>query len=125
MFLGYQNGKIAFLAETREELESLPCVTLDRIEEAPFAETFNGVVYTDKKELFQVKTKAVEETRASLYAKEVDTITAHIQRLKDEEQTEEIKAEIETLIAERAAKVAEIKERLPYPVEETAEAGVQ
>lgn len=33
MFIGYQNDKIAFVAETREELENMPCVTLDRIEE--------------------------------------------------------------------------------------------
>ena len=33
MFLGYQNDKIAFIAETREELENMPCVTLDKIEE--------------------------------------------------------------------------------------------
>ena len=33
MFLGYQNDKIVFVAETKEELENLPCVTLDKIEE--------------------------------------------------------------------------------------------
>lgn len=33
MYLGYQNDKIAFIAETKEELENLPCVTLDKIEE--------------------------------------------------------------------------------------------
>jgi hypothetical protein len=33
MFLGYQNNKIAFIANTREELENMPCVTLDKIEE--------------------------------------------------------------------------------------------
>lgn len=32
MYLGYQNDKIAFVAETKEELENMPCVTLDRIE---------------------------------------------------------------------------------------------
>jgi hypothetical protein len=33
MFLGYQNDKIAFVADTREELENLPCVVFDKIEE--------------------------------------------------------------------------------------------
>lgn len=33
MFLGYQNNKIAFIAETKEELENIPFVTLDKIEE--------------------------------------------------------------------------------------------
>lgn len=33
MFLGYQNDKIAFIANTKEELENMPCVVLDKIEE--------------------------------------------------------------------------------------------
>lgn len=58
------------------------------------------------------------EKRAIAYRDEVDPITAHISRLRDTEQTEEVVAEIEALIAERDAKVAEIKERYPYPVGE-------
>lgn len=56
--------------------------------------------------------------RAEAYAIAVDPLTAHIQRLRDEEQTKEIKAEIEALLAERKARVAQIKEQNPYPVEE-------
>lgn len=52
--------------------------------------------------------------RELAYTKEVDPITCHINRLKDEEQTEEIISEIEQLIAERTAKVEEIKARYPY-----------
>ena len=52
--------------------------------------------------------------RALAYQQEVDPITSHIQRLRDEEQTEEILAEIEELKVERAQKVQEIKERYPY-----------
>ena len=58
------------------------------------------------------------EKRAAAYQQEVDPITAHIQRLRDMEQTEEIQQEIAELIAERDTKVAEIKERYPYPVGE-------
>lgn len=54
------------------------------------------------------------QSRANAYANEVDCITAHISRLRDEEQTEEVIAEINTLIEERTAKVEEIKERYPY-----------
>lgn len=57
----------------------------------------------------------VSKMREEAYIKEVDPITCHINRLKDEEQTPEIEAEIAELIAERTAKVAEIKERYPYP----------
>lgn len=55
------------------------------------------------------------ENRARAYQAEVDPITAHIQRLRDEEQTEEVIAEINELINERALKVEEIRERYPYP----------
>ena len=58
-----------------------------------------------------------EKRREEAYSKEVDPITCHINRLKDEEQTSEIEAEIEELKQERAEKIEEIKARFPYPVE--------
>ena len=58
-----------------------------------------------------------KEARARAYQAEVDPITSHISRLRDAEQTEEITAEIAELIAERDAKVEEIKERYPYPTD--------
>ena len=51
----------------------------------------------------------------------MDPITAQINRLRDEEQTEDIKAKIFELIEERKAKVEEIKERYPYPDVEVPE----
>ena len=59
--------------------------------------------------------------REQAYKDEVDGITAHISRLRDAEQTEEIIAEITKLVAERDAKVAEIKERYPYPTDPITE----
>lgn len=56
----------------------------------------------------------IRQMREKAYEADVDPITAHIQRLRDMEQTEEVKAEIAELIAERDIKVAEIKERYPY-----------
>ena len=56
----------------------------------------------------------IRQMREKAYEAEVDPITAHIQRLRDMEQTEEVKAEIAELIAERDTKVQEIKERYPY-----------
>jgi len=52
------------------------------------------------------------QARADAYAVEVDPITAHIQRLKDQDPIPE--GEIAELIAERDAKVQEIKDRFPY-----------
>lgn len=56
----------------------------------------------------------IRQMRERAYTQEVDPITAHIQRLRDMEQTEEVKAEIAELVAERDIKVQEIKERYPY-----------
>lgn len=57
----------------------------------------------------------VQEQRKRVYIVEVDPITCNINRLKDEEQTPEIIAEIEILIQERVEKVQEIKDKYPYP----------
>jgi hypothetical protein len=54
----------------------------------------------------------IKALRAEAYAMEVDCITAHIQRLRDENPVPE--DEIAELIAERDAKVKEIQERYPY-----------
>ena len=58
-----------------------------------------------------------QKARQEAYAREVDPITSHIQRLSDEEQTPEVIAEIATLVEERKDKVAEIKARYPYQIE--------
>lgn len=63
----------------------------------------------------------VSETRKQLYTSLVDPITSHISRLKDEEQTEEVIAQIEALKVERSEVVAKIKEENPYPVDEMVE----
>ncbi len=52
------------------------------------------------------------EKRAEAYAREVDPITAHIQRERDEENPDEEK--IAALIKQRAQKVEEIKAAYPY-----------
>ena len=62
-----------------------------------------------------------QKAREEAYKAEVDPITCHIQRLGDEEQTPEVIAEIASLVEERKAKVEEIKQRYPYPVEESKE----
>ena len=49
--------------------------------------------------------------REKAYEAEVDPITAHIQRLRDDDPESE---EIATLLAERTAKREEIKARYPY-----------
>ena len=65
-----------------------------------------------------------QKAREEAYRAEIDPITCHINRLKDEEQTAEVIAEIASLVEERKAKVAEIKARYPYS-EEVIEDGLQ
>ena len=58
-----------------------------------------------------------QKARQDAYRIEVDPITCHINRLKDEEQTPEVIAEIASLVEERKSKVEEIKLRFPYSEE--------
>ena len=51
MFIGYQNDKIAFVAETRDELENMPCVILDRIEETGVEYVSHNGEYKPKAEV--------------------------------------------------------------------------
>ena len=64
------------------------------------------------------KTKEeVQQIRAALYQSEVDPITAHIQRLRDERQTEPTIRQINELLVERENKVIQIRTENPYPEE--------
>ena len=84
----------------------------------------NGLIVEDKggylesvKPVYPDPTKEEQkEKRAQAYLVEVDPITAHIQRKRDEVEPDEEK--IAALIAERAEKVEKIKARYPYPSEE-------
>lgn len=62
----------------------------------------------------------VSEKRRQLYIAEKDPITCQIQALRDEEQTEEIMEQIESLKEERARVVEKIKAENPYPQEAEA-----
>lgn len=63
----------------------------------------------------------IEAIRRRLYIAEVDPLTAHINRLRDEELTSEIASEIAKLVEERKQVVARIKEDNPYPAEPVVE----
>ena len=56
MYLGYQGELIAMAAESKEELEKIPFIKFDRIEEtSENYELFNGRYYPVNKELVAVK----------------------------------------------------------------------
>ena len=81
-------------------------------------ERYNGE-YLLKSDIPAPTKEEQKETRAQAYLIEVDPITAHIQRERDEEIPDEEK--IAALIAECAEKVAEIKARYPYPEDNKTE----
>ena len=61
MFLGYQNGKIALVKETREELENTPCMVFDKIKE-----TQENYFLHNGEYVTEIPTPTIEEQVASL-----------------------------------------------------------
>jgi hypothetical protein len=72
-------------------------------------------------ELNAVRDQRIVTENRGLYAAQVDPITAHINRLRDEELTPEIAAEIAKLVEERKVLVEAIKASNPYPAEPSEE----
>lgn len=112
MFLGKQGEYIASVAESRAELEAVAKIAgfSEIVETNEPVEYIGGKYVMGKDNIIN----AQKDMRALAYQQEVDPITAHISRLKDEEQTKEIIAKIEELKAERTEKRNAIKERFPY-----------
>ena len=115
MFIGYQNDKIAFVAETKEELESMPCVSFVKIEETDKTYFLHNGEYVCEVPYDQ-QVEEMRQARANAYANEVDQLMAEYNRKKTFNLFEE--GEEEALLTEVNAKVEEIKQRYPYPVEE-------
>lgn len=115
MYKAIKDNKIIAISDTDSEFF---CLIKDEVVEdtehtlADY-DQYNGE-YLLKSEIPLPTNEEQSEKRRQAYLAEVDPITTHINRLKDEEQTEEIVADIESLKAERSAKVQEIKERFPY-----------
>lgn len=82
-YIGYQNDLIAFMADTREELENLPCVELTEIKEVEFAESYNGVIYIDPAELQVAQETAVRAVRNQYLVEYVDAVVSNPLRWAD------------------------------------------
>ena len=107
MFIGYQNDKIAFVADTREELENLPCVILDKIEETGVEYVLHNGEYKPKAEVDVETQKEETESRiAELKAKLADTDYVAI-KIAEGSATA---SEYADVIAQRKAWRAEINE---------------
>ena len=86
MFTGYQNDLKAFIAESREELENLQFVELTNIEEVPFAEMYNGIIYDNEEELTQAKQDCVRGIRNQYLVEYVDGAVSNPLRWADMSQ---------------------------------------
>lgn len=112
MFLGKQGDYVVTISDNREELENIREIAgFTSIEE-----TNEPVVRIDGR--YVVGAESINSIMSNLreiaYKDEVDGITAHINRLRDKEQTEDVVNKIAELILKRSAKVEGIKQRYPY-----------
>nr|DAP54572.1 MAG TPA: hypothetical protein [Caudoviricetes sp.] len=125
MFLGYQEELlkgsavptlfISHIAETREELENMPCVSFVKIEETDKTYFLHNGSYVCEIP-YEQQVEEAKQARASAYKAEVDQLMAEYNRKKTFNLFEE--GEEEALLAEVNTKVEEIKLKYPYPVEE-------
>ena len=121
MFIGYQNNKIAFIAETKEELENMPCVTLDKIEETGVEYVSHNGEYKPKAEvealLHRENTESqIAELKAELIASDyVANKLIEAYALNDMELFEMYRAKYKDKIEERKvirAKIDELEEMI-------------
>lgn len=115
MFKAVKDNKIIAINETG----NFPCLVHNSVEEDTEHSVEDYVEYNGeyllKSDIPAPTYNEQREKRAQAYLVEIDPITAHIQRLRDEAEPDEEK--IAELIQERNQKVQEIKERYPYPEE--------
>ena len=115
MFIGYQNDKIAFVAETREELENLSCVTLDKIEETDKTYFLHNGSYVCEVPVAE-QNEEIRATREQLYVQTSDKLrNDYLEAVaRGAENAEELK----TAWLESKDK---IRAENPYVVEESEE----
>ena len=105
---------ISYIAETREELENMPCVSFESIEETDKEYFLHNGEYVCEVP-FDQQVEEMRQARANAYASEVDPLMSEYNRKKTFnlfEGNEEAE-----LLAKIEAKVEEIKTRYPYPAD--------
>lgn len=111
MFKVIKENKIIAISDTDSEFV---CLIDEVVEDTEHTtddyDQYNGE-YLLKSEIPAPSNEYQSKQREMAYIAEVDPITAHIQRLRDDDPESE---EIAKLIAERTAKREEIKARYPY-----------
>lgn len=119
MFKAIKNNKIIAINETGE----FPCMEIrsdiDEVIEDTEHQVSDYKHYDGEFTLHDIEkdNEEMKQARANAYAVEVDPLMAEYNRKKTFNLFEE--GEEEALLAEVNAKVEEIKQRFPYPLEET------
>lgn len=117
MYLGYQGELIAMAAESKEELEKIPFIKFDRIEEtSENYELFNGRYYPVNKELVAVKNEEIRKQRQSWYEQHTDPLASRKLRRQalgvwTDEDEAAFAAEIKSLMIE-------LENKFPYVITE-------
>lgn len=115
MYKAIKDNKIVAISDTDSEFF---CLVKDEVVEDTEHTTADYDQYEGeyllKEEIPLPTNEEQAEKRRQAYILEKDPITCQIQSLKDEEQTEEVIAEIEELKVERNEVVEDIKTRYPY-----------
>lgn len=84
MFLGYQKGKICYIANTKEELENLPCVVLDEIKETQESYVLQDGEYI-KFEVYQKKINDIQiEIMIDRRKELIDSVLWRVQRYEQQ-----------------------------------------
>lgn len=118
MYKAIKDNKIIAISDTDSEFF---CLVKDSVEtdETHVADDYGLYYYDGRNAEYLLKSEIPapthdeqSEKRAAAYQAEVDPITSHIQRLRDIDPVPQ--EEIDELIAERDAKVEEIKAKYPY-----------
>lgn len=94
MFIGLQDDLIVSVADTREELEQMPCIEFTDIREVEFAKMYNGVIYTNPDSLLTAQETEIRRIRDEYLVTYVDAIVSNPLRWADRSdgQQEQIKA---------------------------------
>lgn len=77
-YIGYQGDVAAFVRDSREALEAIPCVTFDRIVEVDDAELIGYEVIIGTEAVAKAKRKAEVETAKSTRTEAVAAITVEV-----------------------------------------------
>ena len=108
MFLGYQNEKIVLTANTREELESTPCIKFDEIVESDVEYTLYDGEYLTQAE---VEVKEKQAQKANLLS-QLDTLDLKCIRSIRAIQSGNGTTEDETKLAEYEELAKQIRQQI-------------